>query len=121
MTESQCLTVHRQLHDGAHYTVTAAEPGVTTVGHQDADDEATVVAMTREQVRQYIADLELVAGLVPTPSAVPLADRLAGSIQRVFELLKELDKTDHKATDRLLAAITSHIRNWRPAALTEVP
>lgn len=111
------LSIHRQLHDGASYTLTAATPGVTTVAVQDADGDTATLAIDRSQVRQLIEDLQLVAGLTATMARLPLEQALIGSARLLFERLADLEKTNPAAVDRIISAITSHIRSSKPAAL----
>lgn len=114
---SSPLTLHRPLHDGASYYLTAAAPGVTVLTVTDADDDTAAPALDRSQVRQLIEDLQLVAGLTQTASRLPLEQALIGSAQRLFERLGELGKMDPAAADRIAAAIASHLRSARPMAL----
>ncbi len=111
------LSLHRLLHDGAGYTLTAAAPGVTVLSVSDQDGESAAPAIDRPQVRQLIEDLQLVAGLTQTAARLPLEQALIGTARRLFERLAELDKTDPLAADRIAAAIACHLRSWRPVAL----
>lgn len=111
------LTVHRPLHDGASYVLTAAAPGVVTLSVSDATDGAATIALERMGARRLIDDLTLVAGLAPTAPLVGLAQALAGSARLLFDRLDELDKTDPTAVDAILATIVAHLRSRRPAAL----
>lgn len=111
------LTIHRELHDGARYDLSAAAPGVTALAVCDADGDTACLALDRAALRRLLEDLELVAGLRPTPSVVPLETALAGSARFLFERLVELDKQNPAAADRLAAAIAAHLRSWRPLAL----
>lgn len=114
---SSPLSCHRQLHDGASYTLTAAMPGVTVLAVTDADCDSASPALDRAQVRQLIEDLQLVAGLTQTMSCLPLEQALIGSARRLFERLAELAKTDPFAADRIAVAIANHLRASRPVVL----
>lgn len=109
--------LHRDLHDGAAYDLTAAAPGVTVLCIQDADGDAASPALDRQQVRQLIEDLQLVAGLTATAARLPLEQALIGSARRLFERLEDLERVDPAAVDRIIAAITCHLRSSRPVAL----
>lgn len=111
------LSLRRDLHDGARYDLAAPAPGVTTIDLQDADGDEACLALDRAGVRRLIEDLTLVAGLTPTAPQLGRSAALAGSVQRIFALLEELDKTDPAAAAELVAAIAAHLRSWRPMAL----
>lgn len=110
-------SIHRPLRDGAEYTLTAATPGVTVLATRDPDDDTTSIALDRPQVRQLIEDLQLVAGLTATMARLPLEQALIGSARLLFERIADLEKVDPAAADRIVAAIASHVRSSRPAAL----
>jgi len=111
------LSVHRELHDGACYDLSAAAPGITALDVQDADGDEACIAIDRLGARRLIEDLTLVAGLTPTGPTVPLAQALAGSARVLFERLIELDKTDPAGVDAVLDSIGSTLRTFRPMAL----
>lgn len=115
------LSVRRDLHDGAGYSVIASAPGVTALVVRDPlDGEEACIGLDRAATRRLIEDLELVAGLRPTGARVDLATALAGSARVLFERIRELDKIDPTAADRIASAIAAHLRAWRPLALAEV-
>lgn len=110
------LSIRRALHNGAGYSVIAAAHATTALIVRDLDNTASV-GLDRAAARLLIEDIELVAGLRPTESAVPLATALAGAVRRNFELLVELDKLDPAAADRIAAGIAHHLRSWKPLAI----
>ncbi len=111
------LSIHRLLHDGAGYTLTAAAPGVTAISLADADGDTASPALDRSQVRQLIEDLQLVAGLTQTMARLPLEQALIGSARRLFERIAELSKVDPAAADRISAAIAAHLRSAHPVVM----
>lgn len=111
------LSLHRDLPDGARYDLAAAAPGITTVAIVDPDGDGACIALDRAGVRRLIEDLTLSAGLTPTTPQLGRGAALAGSVQRIFALLEELDKTDSAAAAEIVAAIAAHLRSWRPMAL----
>lgn len=111
-------TVHRQLHDGAGYDVTAAAPGVTVLAVRDADGDTAAPAIDRAQARQLIEDIELVAGLRPTAARTDLAVALAGSLRILLQRIDDdLERADPAAADELRLALIAHLRSKRPALL----
>ncbi len=121
MTElTGTLSVHRLLHDGASYDLTAAEPGVTVLAVVDADGDLAMPEIDRSQARQLIDDLTLVAGLTPTASAIGKAAAIAGAVRRNFELLAELERADPAAADAIYASIAAHLRSWKPMTMLAV-
>lgn len=108
---------HRILADGAEYTVSAVEPGITTLAIRDADGDDAAVSLDRAGARRLVDDLELAAGIRPTPPTIGRAAALAGSIRIIFEQLRELDKTEPAEVEALVASLVSHVRSWRHVAL----
>jgi hypothetical protein len=110
-------TIHRPLHDGASYELTSLAPGTAGLHLHDADGDGAVVTFDRAAARQFLDDFTLIAGFQPTGATVPLETALAGSAQKLFERLAELEKTNPAAANRIAAAIASHLRSCKPQAL----
>lgn len=111
------MTVRRQLPDGSSYEMCAPLPGHVAVTTQDADGDRTVVTLDRAAARQYHDDFAVIAGLVATGASIGLEAALTGTAQRLFQRLRDLDKQNPAAADRIAGAIAAHLRSWRPLAL----
>lgn len=109
--------IHRALHDGASYDLASVLPGLAGLSVHDSDGDHAVISFDRAIARQLIEDIELVIGLRSTGARMPLEAALIGSAQRLLDRLRDLDKVDPTAADRICAAIVSHLRSWRPQAL----
>lgn len=109
------MHIHRPIHDGAEYLVSAPTPGVTALCVQDADGDSATVSFDRSGVRQLIDDLSLVAGFTPTGMTLDLAKALEGTVRILFERLDEqLERQDPAAADRIRVAMIAHLRSKAP-------
>ncbi len=111
------FALHRELPGGGRYDLTAASPGVTTLGLRDHDNDAALVSLDRAGVRRLIEDLTLVAGLAPTGAVMGRAAALAGAMRRNFKLLRELKRTSPAEADAIVAIAVADLRSWDPVSL----
>lgn len=113
-------TLHRDLHDGGCYELTALNVGGVSylaLVLADADGDRAVVTLDREQQRRLIGDVTDLGGLQQTPATLGAAAALAGAVRRNFELLRDLEKTDPAGVDAIVASMATHLRSWKPLAL----
>lgn len=113
--------VNRTLHDGSSYTMTSEPGALSVITVRDHTDDVAVVTMDRSQVRQFVEDLELVAGLKPTAPVLGLGGALASSARILFERLEQLDRIEPSAAASIRRTMLNHLRSSAPMLLTEVP